>query len=313
LAKARVKQAASVGIAEHGNSAVLVTVTFDGKLLDRRRIDLTHGLPTHPYHHEGSWAVGRYLNSAWARPISLSDADALVAQVRASAARGARAGLDALTAAVPMPIATIGIRACPELPPTTEERIRDARAANVADSAMYREALAAAAEALGWSVVWYDRTRVVRDAAAALGVEDVETLLRALGRTAMASQREARGGGGSRSGRAQVVAHEPNRPRMSESGGRFGVDQSVGTERPHDNPPWQRAPRGHDGSLALLRRRLWRALLRLPGERDTGRGSAASELAALTSSAAEQAVQRHLTARREDPSARNRTDERTRR
>src|SRR2546428_4129791 len=38
----------------------------------------TDGLPTHPHHHEGSWAVGRYLKSPWARAISLTDAVALV-------------------------------------------------------------------------------------------------------------------------------------------------------------------------------------------------------------------------------------------
>jgi hypothetical protein len=65
---------ATVGVAEHGNSAVLVTVAPSGDLLDRRRIDLTRGLPTHPYHHEGSWAVGRYVNSPWAREISLAEA-----------------------------------------------------------------------------------------------------------------------------------------------------------------------------------------------------------------------------------------------
>jgi hypothetical protein len=32
---------------------------------------------------------------------------------------------------------------------------------------MYREALAAAPQARGWSVHWYDRERVFRDAAAA--------------------------------------------------------------------------------------------------------------------------------------------------
>src|SRR5262245_19532503 len=73
MAKARVQQEAAVGVAEHGNSAVLVTVAPRGECLDRRRIDLTRGLPTHPYHHEGSWAVGRYQNSPWARPISLAD------------------------------------------------------------------------------------------------------------------------------------------------------------------------------------------------------------------------------------------------
>ena len=65
----------AVGVAEHGNSAILVTVAPDGRLLDRRRIDLTdRGLPTHPHHHEGSWAVGRYLNTPGARALSLADA-----------------------------------------------------------------------------------------------------------------------------------------------------------------------------------------------------------------------------------------------
>lgn len=183
MAKARVQHAAAVGVAEHGNSAVLVTVARGGELLDRRRIDLTRGLPTHPYHHEGSWAVGRYLNSSWARAISLADAVALVERVREAAARGARESLEALAATLPVPIASIAIRACPELPPTTEERIADARAANVADSVMYREALATAAEARSWSVRWYDHEQVFRDAAAALGRKDVDAFLVAMGRS----------------------------------------------------------------------------------------------------------------------------------
>jgi hypothetical protein len=177
------QRAATVGVVEHGNSAVLVTVTPDGELLDRRRIDLTCGLPTLPHHHEGSWAVGRYLDSPWAREISLADAVALVERVRESAASGARESLKALAAAVPTPIARITIRVCPTLPPTTEERIADNRAQTVADTVMYREALAAAAEARGWSVHWYDRERVFRDAAAALGSEDVDAFLRAMGRS----------------------------------------------------------------------------------------------------------------------------------
>jgi len=183
MAKARVQQAAAVGVAEHGNSAVLVTVAPGGELLDRRRVDLTRGLPTHPYHHEGSWAVGRYLNSPWARAIPLADAVALVERVRESAARGARASLEALAATVPVPIASIAIRVCPQLPPTTEERIAEPRVANVADSVMYREALANAAEARGWSVHWYERERVFRDAAVALGGEDIDAFLRAMGRS----------------------------------------------------------------------------------------------------------------------------------
>ncbi|WP_437727020.1 hypothetical protein [Sorangium sp. So ce861] len=82
MARERARRAATVGVAEHGNSAVLVTVAPGGELLDRRRVDLTDpGLPTHPHHHEGSWAVGRYRDSPWARPISLADAVALVERV----------------------------------------------------------------------------------------------------------------------------------------------------------------------------------------------------------------------------------------
>jgi hypothetical protein len=127
--------------------------------------------------------VGRYLNTPGARALSLADAVALVERVRASAARGARDGLAALAAALPMPIARIAIRACPPLPPTVEERIRDNRAQTFADSVMYREALARAAEARGWSVHWYDRARVVLHAAAALGRKDIDAFLQAMGRS----------------------------------------------------------------------------------------------------------------------------------
>ena len=182
MARGRTQRAATVGVAEHGNSAVLVTVAPGGELLDRRRIDLTRGLPTYPYHHEGAWAVGRYLNTPWARPLPLTDAVALVERVHAAAARGAREGLEALAAAVPMPIAGIAIRVCPELPPTIEDRIIDNRAMTLADSVMYREALATEAEARGWCVHWYDRERVFPDAAAVLGCEDINAFLYAMGR-----------------------------------------------------------------------------------------------------------------------------------
>jgi hypothetical protein len=179
----RTQQAATVGVTEHGNSAVLVTVAPGGELLDRRRIDLTErGMPTHPHHHQGSWAVGRYVNTPWAKPISLEDAVALVERVQASAARGARESLEALASAVPVPIGCIAIRECPELPATIEERITDNRAQSYADTVMYRQALAAAAEARGWSVYWYDRERVFRDAAAVLGCDDVQAFLQTMGR-----------------------------------------------------------------------------------------------------------------------------------
>jgi hypothetical protein len=183
MKKTRAEHAAAVGVAENGNSAVLVTIARR-ELIDRRCIGLTKGLPTHPHHHEGSWAVGRYLNSPWARATTLAEAIALVERVREAAAHGARESLEALAAALPVPITSIAIRACPELPPTTRERIADARAASMADSAMYREALGAAAKARGWSVYWYERDRISGDAAAALGGADLDALLRAMGQTA---------------------------------------------------------------------------------------------------------------------------------
>ncbi len=184
MARGRTPPTATVGVVEHGNSAVLVTVVPGGELLDRRRIDLTDGgLPTHPHHHEGSWAVGRYLDSPWARAVSLADVVVLVERVRASAVRGARDSFETLAATVPVPIASIAIRACPQLPPTTEERIADHRAQAVADSVMYREALATAAEERGWSVHWYDRAFVFREAAAALGRDAVDAVLHAMGRS----------------------------------------------------------------------------------------------------------------------------------
>lgn len=190
MTKKQTQRAAAVGVAEEGKSAVLVTVAAGGELLDRRRIYLTErGLSTHPHHHEGSWAVGRYLNTPGARPVSLAEAVALVERVRASAARGAREALDALAAAVSVPIASIAIRVCPALPATIEERIADNRAQTFADSVMYRQALATAAEERGWVVHWYDREHVFEEAAAAPGREgregreDIDAFLQAMGRS----------------------------------------------------------------------------------------------------------------------------------
>lgn len=178
------ERSAVVGAVENANTMVLVTVATDAELLDRRQVALTEGLPTHPHHHEGSWAVGRYLDSPWARPISLAEALGLVERVREAAARGARACLESLAAEVSAPIVRLAIRACPSLPETAEACIADARAQTVADSVMYRRALADAARARGWDVRWYDRERVPRDAAAAQGRDEIESVLRSMGRAA---------------------------------------------------------------------------------------------------------------------------------
>ena len=157
---------ALVGVAEHGNSAELVTLSADGTLLDRRRVNLTENLPTQPYHHEGAWALGRYRNSAWSRDVTLREAIELVQQVEAAAAEGARASLETLATELAVPIGRIAIRVCAELPDSIEGRIRDNRAQTMADSVMYRQALAAAARARGWTVYWYEKEQVFAAAAA---------------------------------------------------------------------------------------------------------------------------------------------------
>src|SRR6476620_7920304 len=134
MTKARTLRAGTVGGAGNTKNEMLVTLAPGGEVLDRRRVELTgRELPTHPHHHEGSWAVGRYLDTPGARALSLADAVALVERVRAAAARGARASLEALAVAVPTPIGSIALRACPPLPPTIEERIADNRAQTFAD------------------------------------------------------------------------------------------------------------------------------------------------------------------------------------
>lgn len=174
---------AIVGVAEHSNTAVLVTLTRGRDLLDRRSIELTPpGCPTHPHHHEGSWAVGRYLSTPGARPITLEAAVAIVEQVRKAAERGAHDGLETLAASVSMPIAGIALRACPPLPPTVEARIADNRVQTIADGVMYREALARAAAERGWAVHWYVRERVFSEAATVLDSGDLEAFLTLLGK-----------------------------------------------------------------------------------------------------------------------------------
>jgi hypothetical protein len=152
-----------IGVSDHGGWAVLVTVAADGTLLDRRRVELVDDdLPKIPHHSE-------------AQTLPLHEAVALVERVRASAERHAKRGLEAVAMKVPGRILGIALRQCPVLPPTIAGRIGDYRAQNVADWVMYRKALAAAAEARGWAVHWYDAKKVFHAASEALGIADLDT------------------------------------------------------------------------------------------------------------------------------------------
>ncbi len=151
-----------IGISDHGGWAVLVTVAGDGTFLDRRRVELVdEGLPKIPHHSEG-------------QALPLDVAVALVERVRASAERHARLVLDAVATTVPVRILGVALRQCPNLPPTIADRIKDYRAQNIADWVMYRQALAAAAEARCWAVHWYDAKKVLDQASEALRIEDLD-------------------------------------------------------------------------------------------------------------------------------------------
>lgn len=139
---------AIIGISDHGGWAVLVTVAADGTLLDRRRVELVdEDLPKLPHHHDG-------------KGLPIDEAVDLVERVRLSADRHAKLALDAVATALPGRILGVALRECPPLPPTVAERIQNYRASNVADWVMYRNALAAAAEARGWAVHWYNAKKV---------------------------------------------------------------------------------------------------------------------------------------------------------
>ena len=153
---------AVIGVSDHSGWAVLVTVTADGTLLDRRRIELVASdLPKLPHHHE-------------AQKLPLEDALDLIERVRVSAEKHAKLALDTLALAVSSRILGIAIRECPPLPPTIAERIKHYRAQCVAETVMYRAALADAAQAGGWAVHWYQRKNVLDAARDALHIADLE-------------------------------------------------------------------------------------------------------------------------------------------
>ncbi len=93
------KDGGLIGVSDHGGWAVLVTVTRDGTLLDRRRVELVAAdLPKIPHHSEG-------------QRLPLDEAVALVERVRVSAERHAVVALDAVVMAVPC-ILDVALRNC---------------------------------------------------------------------------------------------------------------------------------------------------------------------------------------------------------
>lgn len=155
------KEGGVIGVSDHGGWAILVTAAADGRLLDRRRVELVgEGLPKIPHHSEG-------------QRLPIDEAVALVERVRDSAEKHAILALDEVAMAVPR-ILGVALRICPPLPPTIAERIKDYRSQNVADWVMYRQALASAAESRGWPIHWFDAKKVLDAASEALRVENLD-------------------------------------------------------------------------------------------------------------------------------------------
>lgn len=155
------KEGGVIGVSDHGGWAIFVTAAADGRLLDRRRVELVgEGLPKIPHHSEG-------------QRLPIDEAVALVERVRDSAEKHAILALDEVAMAVPR-ILGVALRICPPLPPTIAERIKDYRSQNVADWVMYRQALASAAESRGWPIHWFDAKKVLDAASEALRVENLD-------------------------------------------------------------------------------------------------------------------------------------------
>lgn len=141
-----------VGIADHFGWAVAVTASGDHGVVDRRRVELIEpGISEAPIHYES-------------RRLDVAATAALVADVRASAARATSAALDELAAALPMPIRSISLRFWPpDFPADIAIQRRPPYEAR-ADAIMYRQEIAELAYARGWEVHLYDAKAVVDQA-----------------------------------------------------------------------------------------------------------------------------------------------------
>ena len=163
-----------VGVAHHFGWAVVVTAAADGRVVDRRRVELIEpGLPAAPVHHVG----GPHDMHRDAAPVTHDALAALVADVRASAQRMASRVWGELAAAVAEPIVSVSVRDWPADFPSDVAIQRRVPHESRADSIMYCQVLAATAADRGWAVHRYDAKRVEQQAVELVG--DVLQLPRA--------------------------------------------------------------------------------------------------------------------------------------
>jgi hypothetical protein len=162
-----------VGVVHHFGWAVAVTASPDHRVVDRRRIELVEpGVSEAPVHQEG----GAYEMHRTGPPLGDDELAALVTTVRASVARATGAELDRLAADLPGPVLSLSVRAWPPDFPDDIAVLRRIPYESRADSVMYVQVLAEAAQDRGWAVELFDAKAVERQAADRLGERAHEVL-----------------------------------------------------------------------------------------------------------------------------------------
>jgi hypothetical protein len=109
-------------------------------------------------------------------PLGDDELAALVTTVRASVARATGAELDRLAADLPGPVLSLSVRAWPPDFPDDIAVLRRIPYESRADSVMYVQVLAEAAQDRGWAVELFDAKAVERQAADRLGERAHEVL-----------------------------------------------------------------------------------------------------------------------------------------
>jgi hypothetical protein len=153
-----------VGIADHFGWAVAVTASADGRVVDRRRIELVEpDVTAAPIHYDS-------------HRLDVAGTAALVATVRESVTRATSASFDELASALPGQVVSISLRAWPlDFPEDIAVQRRSPYEAR-ADAIMYRQILSELARARGWDVHLYSAKDVVGQAVSLLGDRADEVL-----------------------------------------------------------------------------------------------------------------------------------------
>lgn len=178
----------------YGNTVTWVYCVPSSQYVQHGRWQLTQGFSTHPYHHEGAWAQGRYLNSPWARQTRFGDALDLIRLVTEQAYVGAKQSLDELQNPNPA-LRVIAIRCFAGFSTSVEDRLGSVRLQTQADNVMYREALTQAASDLGLGIRFYQPLSVLSLIIPTLQQfwqkSDIKRVLRAAGASSAADQKLA--------------------------------------------------------------------------------------------------------------------------